>query len=319
MSDEYKLRFTMLLLESSALNVVSLSPPEHVNTYVKLMDVLDKHYGPQSDRDGNLNRLLSRKQLPNEPLFTYYNDMLECFTSSKVGDAQMQKDLFVNGLLPEIRGHVMVARPKTTQEAYEIASLLYSQARDGRQKVASLNKTVAAANIGPPGFSQGNKHTSIQYEMHPRARPQNDNANGPRYYGNPPWLSQRQQDGGYRRDGRASGCFYCGGTNHWARHCLLRSERSGQYNDESRGTPLYQRPPYPHSTQLPGRHDIAGPNYRGLTYCGDCQTTHTPGTHVRNIASSSPRPRPQQQARNTRTANAYDSRESATRQFPHLN
>jgi len=97
-------------------------PDDDKNTVEGIEKVLKDHFQGQTWRWSIQSKLLARNQLQGESLDSYASSiMLACKQLEKTS-VEMQ-DIFIRGLLPELRAFVMSQKPQSFQESIDAAKL----------------------------------------------------------------------------------------------------------------------------------------------------------------------------------------------------
>ena len=121
-SNAKKLGALPLLLGGTALAWFQTLPAESVADFKTLSDELKSRFGAQSLEFIFRQELYARKQGPNEPLSLYTEDVIKKCQRLSLSENEMM-NVFINGLVKDLRNHVILGQPKTFAEAENLARL----------------------------------------------------------------------------------------------------------------------------------------------------------------------------------------------------
>ena len=117
-----KLGAVVLLFEGPALSWFQTLPDEKANNYNELVEELKKRFGATSIDFVLRQELYSRKQGQSESLINYTEDIIKRCQRLSLSDIDLM-NIFINGLSPELKSHVVLNQPKTFAEAENLAHL----------------------------------------------------------------------------------------------------------------------------------------------------------------------------------------------------
>ena len=121
-SNAKKLGALPLLLGGTALAWFQTLPAEIASDFKRLTDELKSRFGAQSLEFIFRQELYARKQGPNEPLSLYTEDIIKKCQRLALSENEIM-NVFINGLVDEIKTHVILGQPKTFAEAESFARL----------------------------------------------------------------------------------------------------------------------------------------------------------------------------------------------------
>ena len=97
-------------------------PADIASDFKRLTDELKSRFGAQSLEFIFRQELHARKQGPNEPLSLYTEDIIKKCQHLALSENEIM-NVFINGLVDEIKTHVILGQPKTFAEAESLACL----------------------------------------------------------------------------------------------------------------------------------------------------------------------------------------------------
>ena len=121
-SNAKKLGALPLLLGGTALAWFQTLPAESVADFKTLTDELKSRFGAQNLEFIFRQELYARKQGPNEPLSLYTEDVIKKCQRLSLSENEMM-NVFINGLVDDLRNHVILGQPKAFAEAENLARL----------------------------------------------------------------------------------------------------------------------------------------------------------------------------------------------------
>ena len=121
-SNAKKLGALPLLLGGTALAWFQTLPAESVADFKTLTDALKSRFGAQNLEFIFRQELYARKQGPNEPLALYTEDVIKKCQRLSLSENEMM-NVFINGLVDDLRNHVILGQPKTFAAAENLARL----------------------------------------------------------------------------------------------------------------------------------------------------------------------------------------------------
>ena len=111
-----------LLLGGAALAWFQTLPAESISDYETLINELKSRFGAQNLEFIFRQELYARKQGPKEPLSIYTEDVIRKCQRLSLSENEMM-NVFINGLVGEIKNHVILGQPKTFAKAENLARL----------------------------------------------------------------------------------------------------------------------------------------------------------------------------------------------------
>jgi len=137
-------------IEGHARIFLDSVPEDNKKTVEDIVKLLEEHFQGKTWQWSVQSKLLARTQMQDESLDNYASSIMVACRQLQKGDSEMQ-DIFIRGLLPEIRAFVMSQKPKSFQESFDAAKLGYSI------KVASQGQSVVSVIQGAqPSMIQSN-------------------------------------------------------------------------------------------------------------------------------------------------------------------
>ena len=142
-----KLGAIVLLFEGPALSWFQTLPEETVNTFNSLVEALKGRFGA-SNMDFILRQeLYARRQGPLEPLASYTEDIIKRCQRLALNDNELM-NIFINGLNPELKSHVVLNQPTSFADAEKLARLREAVSKtSGVNSVSASNQTVQEQRI----------------------------------------------------------------------------------------------------------------------------------------------------------------------------
>ena len=111
-----------LLLDGPAQAWLHTQTPDIANDFNALCDALKNRFGAQNRAFVFRQELYSRKQRPNEPLSSYTEDIINKCQHLNISDNDMLS-IYINGLVDDIKTHVILNQPETFAKAENLARL----------------------------------------------------------------------------------------------------------------------------------------------------------------------------------------------------
>ena len=133
-----KLGAIVLLFEGPALSWFQTLPEETTNNFNGLVEALKGRFGA-SNMDFILRQeLYARRQGPVEPLASYTEDIIKRCQRLALSDNELM-NIFINGLNPELKSHVVLNQPTSFTEVEKLARL-----REAVSKTSGVNSVTAS-------------------------------------------------------------------------------------------------------------------------------------------------------------------------------
>ena len=117
-----KLGAMVLLFEGPALSWFQTLSQDVASSYNELVDALKVRFGATNIDFILRQELYARRQGQSEPLTSYTEDIIKRCQRLGLNDTDLM-NIFVNGLAPELKSHVVLNQPKTFSEAENLARL----------------------------------------------------------------------------------------------------------------------------------------------------------------------------------------------------
>ena len=266
LDEAQKVSYVNLLLTGPAGKLVTQAPVSERDTYAKLMHLLRKNFSSAATQELHLSSLVTRRQRPGEPLFSFYTEMLKHLDSCNIRDKHMRRVFFVNGLLPELREKIIISAVPDIQAAYNLACILDNGNINTTRGVNTVQANTVPTASHPTTSRATAPVTSTQY-------------------------NQRDQHSYQDRGGPPIICYGCGAAGHISRHCPRkfgggprnpppynqRMPHSGQY--PQRPVQYGQYGPRGQANErqyqaFPGIHHVRTPNQGANPFCRSCNAAH---------------------------------------------
>ena len=133
-----KLGAIVLLFEGPALSWFQTLPEETTNNFNDLVEALKGRFGAYSMDFILRQELYARRQGPVEPLASYTEDIIKRCQRLALSDNELM-NIFINGLNPELKSHVVLNQPTSFTEAEKLARL-----REAVSKTSGVNSVTAS-------------------------------------------------------------------------------------------------------------------------------------------------------------------------------
>lgn len=146
-SSTKKLGAMVLLFEGPALSWFHTLPEETSNSFTRLVGALRNRFSASNNNLILRQALYAKKQGSSESLTNYTADIIKRCQRLSLNDAELM-NIFINGLKPELRSHLVLNQPTSFTEAEKLARL--REAVTGTSEVNSVtvsNPTVHEQRI----------------------------------------------------------------------------------------------------------------------------------------------------------------------------
>ncbi len=115
-------------------------PTEDINEWLSKFETLKTRFSARNLGFLFCQELYARKQGPTEPLSNLTEDIIKKCQRLSLTDAEMM-NIFINGLVEDIKSHVILNQPKSFSEAENLARL-----RDSVRKTSNASSALSVAN-----------------------------------------------------------------------------------------------------------------------------------------------------------------------------
>ena len=134
-------------------------PEDDKKTVEDIVKVLEHHFQGGTWRWGIQSKLLARSQLQGETLDSYASSIMVACRQLQKNDSEMQ-DIFIRGLLPELKAFVMSQKPESFQASFDAARLGCSI------KLSSQGQSVVSViQEAQPTMIQSNVNTALEQKL----------------------------------------------------------------------------------------------------------------------------------------------------------
>uniref|UniRef100_A0A7M5WX58 CCHC-type domain-containing protein n=1 Tax=Clytia hemisphaerica TaxID=252671 RepID=A0A7M5WX58_9CNID len=241
LTDDDKLLVFPSCLEENALFFFGTLQPGEIDTFKKIKDIFKEKYYPKKLEMLKIAQLHGRKMTKTESLETYSLSIQNEARKLELSDKEA-KNIFVQGLQPDLKEYVMLHYPDTYAEARALAENKYAvlQTLKG-SKEAELNSLIPRIQTLMEG-EEGCSNNKLNELNQLRAR-----------------VNQLE----HSREPRKSSikCYSCGRHGHIARDCYAKRTSFGRGRDSRAPRPPQRRPDHSNSYRHPPRATFQGNAY----------------------------------------------------------